>query len=326
MNIALLGWAHVHAESYARCLVDLPDVALIAIFDRGGRERPHWAGPGVRVAPTLEEALASADAVVIASANSDHKELAIAAARAGRHVLCEKPLAATVPDAMAIIDAAREAGIVLATAFPVRFVPAVTSAWRAVRAGTYGRILALSGANNGQVPDPAWFTDPALAGGGAVMDHTVHLADLMRWFLQDEVVEIYAEIDTLLHDIRVDDVGVLSVRFAGGAIGTIDASWNRPPEYPSWGGLELRIVAEGGVIDLDPFAQRLTVYGRRGAAWVDWGTDANRAMLQAFGRACRGEPTLLASGEDGLEALKFVRMAYESARDGAPVRAAFSNE
>ncbi len=318
MNIALLGWAHVHAESYARCLADLPGVTLTAIFDGHAHERPSWAGPGVRVAPTLEEAIASADAVVIASANDDHKELAIAAARAGRHVLCEKPLATTVSDAVAMVEAAREAGVVLATAFPVRFVPAVTSAWRAVRAGTYGRILAFSGSNNGQVPGPAWFTDPRRAGGGAVMDHTVHLADLMRWFLQDEVAEIYAEIDTLMHDIPVDDVGVLSVRFAGGAIGTIDASWNRPAAYSSWGGLELRIVAEGGVIDIDAFAQRLTVYGPGGAAWVDWGSDANRAMLHAFGRACQGQPTLLATGEDGLEALKLVRMAYESARSGAP--------
>jgi predicted dehydrogenase len=319
MRIALLGCAHVHAQAYARRLAELPDVTFTGIFDPDSREPPDWAWSGVRAIPGLDEAIASADAVVIASATSDHRRLAAAAAHAGRHVLCEKPLATTIADATAMVATARDAGVVLATAFPMRFAPAVSSAWRAVRAGTFGQILAFSGANNGQMPPPAWFADPVRAGGGAVMDHTVHLADLMRWFVQDEIAEVYAEVDTLLHDIRVDDVGVLSVRFAGGAIGTIDASWNRPARYPSWGGLELRIVAEEGVIDIDAFAQRLTTYGSHGATWVGWGSDADRAMLQAFVQTCRGQETRLASGEDGLAALRIVIMAYDSARTHAPV-------
>lgn len=320
MRIALLGCAHVHADSYAHCLGEVSGVTFPGIFDPDHRSGERAAARhGVQFFSSADEAIASAEAVLIASATSDHRRLAVAASRAGRHVLCEKPLATTLADADAMVAAAREARVVLGTAFPMRFAPPVTSAWRALRAGAVGRILAFSGANNGQLPSPRWFSDPELAGGGAVMDHTVHLADLMRWFTREEIVEVYAEVDTLLHDVRVDDVGVLALRMSGGAVGTIDASWNRPAGYPTWGGLELRIVAEDGVIDIDAFAQRLPVYGRHSTAWVGWGSDADRAMLEAFVSACAGHATPLATGEDGLAALGIVLAAYESARTGAPV-------
>ena len=316
MNTVLLGCAHVHADSYAGQLRTLPGVTFTGIFDadpaRGhGAARRH----GVAFFPTVEEALRSADAAVVASSTIEHRLLAAAAAAAGKHVLCEKPLATTLADAEAMIAAAGETGVVLATAFPMRFAPPVTSAFQAVRGGAFGRVLAFSGANNGQRPSPPWFSDPAQAGGGAVLDHTVHLADLMRWFIHDEVEEVYAEVDTLLSAGAVEDVGILSLRFRRGVAATIDASWNRPGSYPSWGGLELRIVAEHGVIDVDAFAQRLAVYGARtGVSWPDWGSSADRAMLQAFVSACRGHETQLATGKDGREALRVALMAYESAR------------
>ncbi len=322
MKVAVLGYAHVHAPVYASRLEGLPGVTLTGVYDPDAGVAAT-AARAHRVPPlgTLEEAIESADGVVIAAPNADHRDLAIAALRAGRHVLCEKPIATRLGDADAMLAEARAQGKVLATAFPMRFAPPIVAAYRAVCGGGLGRVLALSGANNGQRPSVPWFSDPRRAGGGAVMDHTVHLADLMRWFLEDEVAEVYAEVGALLHDGPIDDVGVLSLRFAGGAVATIDASWNRPGGYPAWGGLELRIVAEHDVLDLDPFAQRLALHGRERTVWVDWGTDADRAMLEAFVAACRGEPTALARGEDGRAALAVALMAYESARTGRPVHA-----
>ncbi len=322
MKVAVLGYAHVHAPAYAGRLGEVPGVTLAGVYDpdtgvAASAARSH----GVPHRATLDEAIGSADAVVIAAPNADHHDLAVAALRAGRHVLCEKPLATRLEDADAMIAEARARGAVLATAFPMRFAPPIVAAYRAVRGGGLGRVLALSGANNGQRPSVPWFSDPRRAGGGAVMDHTVHLADLMRWLLDDEVGEVYAEVGTLLHDGPIDDVGVLSIRFAGGAVATIDASWNRPPGYPAWGGLELRIVAEHDVLDVDPFAERLTLYGRERAIWVDWGADADRAMLEAFVAACRGASNALARGEDGRAARAVANWATESAPTGRPGRA-----
>src|SRR5215203_3512398 len=94
-----------------------------------------------------------------------------------------------------LLDQASEnSGSMLRTAFPVRYLPSVARAREIVRGGALGCVLAVSGTNRGKIPG-GWFLDPELAGGGAVMDQTVHLADLLRWMLDVEVKSVYAEVD-----------------------------------------------------------------------------------------------------------------------------------
>src|SRR5438094_400261 len=105
----------------------------------------------------------------------------------------------------------------------------------AIADGAIGEVLAVKGTNHGSLP-PGWLTDPALAGGGAVMDHTVHVADLLRWILEREFVSVYAEIDTLLHPgLPVDDCGTLLLEMEGGVFASLDPSWSRPRTFPTWG-------------------------------------------------------------------------------------------
>src|SRR5699024_6074797 len=120
------------------------------------------------------------DAIVVTSANAHHKDLVLEAARRGVHVLCEKPLATTVADAEAMVAACREVGVVLMTAFPVHFSPAVEALRTAVADGTLGEVIGLTGTNNGKLPAGRdWFTDVELAGGGSLVDHTVHIAEIL---------------------------------------------------------------------------------------------------------------------------------------------------
>src|SRR5699024_7708375 len=112
---------------------------------------------GVRVVPSYEEAWNAwpdgPDAIVVTSANAHHKDLVLEAARRGAHVLCEKPLATSVADAEAMVAACREAGVVLMTAFPVHFAPAVQRLRAAVAEGTLGEVIGLTGTNNGKLPE-----------------------------------------------------------------------------------------------------------------------------------------------------------------------------
>ena len=172
------------------------------------------------------------------------------------------------------------AGVTLMTAFPMRFSPPVIAAREALLAGSLGRIYGCNATNQGQLPVAApWFIDPDLAGGGALMDHVVHVADLLRWFFGSEVRQVYAQANRILYrelQPRVETGGIALLDFADGSFASIDCSWSRPSNYPTWGNVKLEIVGEGGLLSLDAFRQASTVY-RRGAPGA-------RAGLLGLGR------------------------------------------
>jgi len=195
-----------------------------------------------------------------------------------------------------------------------------------VRGGALGRVLALNGTNHGQIPG-GWFLDPQLAGGGAVMDHTVHLADLLRWMLDAEVKSVYAEVDSFFGAGGTDDAAILTLEleggsFADGAFATIDPSWSRGEGYPTWGDVTLRISGTSGVLDVDPFAQPLRTFDHETGAplWSYMGEDMNALMLADFLRGVAEDDPSGASGLDGLRTLEVVLAAYRSGEDHEPKR------
>ena len=318
LRVGLASWAHVHAPGIAASLQSLPQVAFAGIFDeepeRGAaRARelgvPHFAA--------LDDLLARCDAVVIASTNADRRRYTEAAARAGVHVLAEKPLATTLSDAQAMIDACRRAGVQLGTCFPVRSSAAVAALRDAVRAGTLGEVRAARCTNPGKYPG-LWFADPILAGGGAVMDHTVHLADALRWILQDEPVRVYAETSAGFHGLASEDAGILTVDFSRGAFASIDCSWSRPEMYPTWGGVTMHVVGDRATVTVDVFRQALVAHDRDGTRLVEWGDDLGRAMIAGFVDAIRADRPVPVSGEDGARALAVALAAYRSVASGQP--------
>ena len=105
-----------------------------------------------------------------------------------------------------------------------------------------------------------WFIDKELAGGGAVMDHTVHVVDVVRWFTGKEVVSVYAEVDNTIYNMDIDDCGMLSMELEGGIIFTQDPSWSRPRSFHTWGDVTLELVGTKGSISVDAFAQSLQIY------------------------------------------------------------------
>jgi UDP-N-acetylglucosamine 3-dehydrogenase len=327
VRVGMVSFAHVHAPAYAAVLGDLDGADFVGLTDadtnRGQEAAERF---GVRYFEDADSLFGSVDAVVVCSENRNHAGDVVPALQAGVHVLCEKPISTTVDDARAILDASEASGSQLRTAFPVRYLPSIVRAREIVREGSLGRILAVNGTNHGQIPG-GWFLDPDLAGGGAVMDHTVHLADVLRWMLDAEIRSVYAEVDSFFGATETDDAAILTLEleggsFADGIFATIDPSWSRGDGYPTWGDVTMRIAGTTGVLDVDPFARPLRTFDHetRAPSWSYIGEDMNELMLADFLRGvARGEPSG-ASGLDGLRALEVVLAAYASAESHKPVR------
>lgn len=321
LRVGLVSFAHVHAPSLASTLGTLEQVEFTGIHDDDEeRGRLAAAAHQTRWHATLDGLLERSEAIVIASTNVDHRRYTEAAANARVHVLSEKPLATTIADARAMIDACRAAGVQLGTAFPVRGSPAVIALRDAIRAGSLGPIRAVRAANPGQYPG-RWFGDRTLAGGGAAMDHTVHAADAIRWLTGDEFSRVHAELGSLIYGLDVEDCGVLTCDLAGGGFASIDCSWSRPQTFPTWGGVTLHVVGEAATVDVDVFRQALTHYddaaGR--TRLVGWGDDLTRWMVAGFVDAILADRPVPIDGADGLRALEVAIAAYRSSERGRPV-------
>jgi UDP-N-acetylglucosamine 3-dehydrogenase len=311
----------MHAYSYASCVQRLPGAELVGIADqdprRGMDAAYRFRTPYYRdYQDLLKQEL---DAVIICSANARHREHTEAAAQAGKHVMVEKPIATSVADGQAMIDVCRKAGVNLQIAFPSRFGAPTRRTKERLVAGDIGKIRAMTGTNHGRNPG-GWFVDPALSGGGAVFDHTVHILDLMRWYTAEEPVEVFCEMDKLPQDDIIDEFGLLMVKFSGGSFGTIDTSWCHPANYPVWGDAYLRLVGEKGLLTLDLESQASRLYTQSSAGLEYWGDDYDFGLVAEFVASVREGRAPAVMGEDGLAATAVALAAYEAARTGRPVR------
>jgi predicted dehydrogenase len=197
--------AHLHAEGYQANLRAIPGVELVGFSHENQEEsRAFGQSRGLRWFPKHEDILAQGlDGVVVCAENARHRELVELAAKAGCQILCEKPIEITLADAKAMETVCEQNGVHFMTAFPTRFAPPAQAVRAMIHRGELGIVLGVNGINHSENPrgHRAWFADKALAGGGAVMDHTVHLADLLRWCFAAEVTEVDAEVDNLFSPI-----------------------------------------------------------------------------------------------------------------------------
>ncbi len=328
MNTIRLGFfsfAHMHAVSYARSAQSMPGVEIVGIYDDNPARGEEWAEK------LQSRFFASADALltegldgaVICAENVNHRPLVEACAGRVGAILCEKPIATTIADAQAMIDVCAKSHTKLQIAFPVRFSQAVLQLKAQLDAGALGEIYSAKCTNHGSMPG-GWFTDQHLAGGGAVIDHTVHVIDVLRWMWGAEVTEVYAEIgDSLLHPgLGIDDAGLLSFQLSNGVYGTLDTSWSRPKSYPTWGDVKIEILGETGLVRVDAFAQHIAVSSDKTGKtqWAGWGSNADAALLADFVGMIREDRQPSITGYDGLKALEVALAAYESARTGKPIK------
>lgn len=322
MKIGMISFAHMHAHAYAKYLQEHPDVTIVGIWDedpKRGRQMTETYG-GTYYADLDALLSTDVDAVIVCSENSKHRDHVIKAAQAGKHILCEKPISTEIQDAVDMIQACQQHGVKLQVAYPVRFSPAVSRAREIVRSGKLGDILAIKGTNHGQMPG-GWFVEKALSGGGAATDHIVHIMDLIRWMLDDEVKNVYAEMDTRFYDLDVEDCGMVSLELESGTIVTIDPSWSRPKTFPTWGDVTMEIVGSKGTLSVDAFKQASLFYNDKAGKAEDlaWADDMDQGLVNDFIACVKEDRAPSITGEDGLRTLEVVKAAYESSQSNQVV-------
>ena len=328
IRIGILSFAHHHGEAYISNLLNMEGVELLGVADDDPmRGQTIAAQNQAHHFHSYEDLLeAKPDGVIICTENNRHRPLVEMAASRGVHVLCEKPIATTLEDARAIVNACDKASVLLMTAFPMRFSAPLLDLKGRLDNGDFGDVYCFNGTNQGELPTKhrAWFVDPELAGGGAIMDHTVHLVDIMRWFTNSEVETIYARSNKIFHadEVQVETGALEMLTFENGVFATIDASWSRPPYWPTWGGLTFEMVTQRGAVVVDAFRQNLNIYREdwQRANWAYWGSDMNHAMISEFASAIRENRSPRVTGLDGLRAVEATLAAYESDRTGQTIQ------
>lgn len=200
---------------------------------------PEMAAEARKLAPDAEQAASlealldlDLDGLVIATPSALHAEQSIAALERGVSVFCQKPLGRTEPEVRAVVDAARAADRLLAVDLSYRFTEGARRVRELVRTGELGRVFALDLTfHNAYGPDKSWFYDPALSGGGCVMDLGVHLADLALWALDfPEVLDVRSRLfaggePLARRTDAVEDYAVAEVELAGGTVVRLACSW-----------------------------------------------------------------------------------------------------
>lgn len=181
------------------------------------------------------------DIVVIGLPNSLHKEAVLKAVAAGKAVLCTKPLATNAADAKEMLDAVEEAGVFHGYLEDLIYTPKVLKTIDAVQKGVVGKVLWTRSRETHGGPHSAWFWDPEMAGGGAIIDMGCHCIELSRAMVGKDIrpVEVMCWADTQVHPIEVEDHAIGLIKYESGAIGQFEVSWNFA------GGMDLRDEVSG---------------------------------------------------------------------------------
>ncbi len=347
LGVGIIGLHHLHSVDYIPHFqaITHTEVRGIAEGDNDYRNRVCQQTGLVGYAD-LDALLAQKDIhlVVIFLPHADCPEAVEKAAAAGKHVLVEKPMAATSEGIRRMILATQQAGVMLSPPYCWRYHPASQQIKRLIDEGVIGEIITLEGRcaagfpgrylDNGISP---WLLEKAAAGGGPMHNLGVHWIDLFRWFLQDEVISASGMISHAQHHLNVEDNSLAIIRFKGGAIASLDISYSVPPQYPAGRDLFIGIRGTRGSISWSPawggnsdevflvsnhpnYADapvRTLQIGSR--AVPGYGGISGLAYLRETVGAIIQNQTPGITGQDGLRAMEVVEAIYESAHTGRTI-------
>jgi len=318
LRVGFLGVAHVHAAGYAGLLrgVDL-GARPTAVFDPDPARATAFGGTfGLRVARDPEELCRTVDAVIVTAEHARLAPFTRVAVAHGRPVLCEKPLGAS------LADAAEVAGLGgwVSVAFPVRYAPSVRSATVRYQSGDLGRLVAAVGVNRGAFPG-GFFGRRALSGGGAIVDHVVHLADALQLITGCRYDTVYAEAGRLRGVGDVEDAAAVIATTTDGAWVSIDPSWSHPAGMAGANDCALDIWCEAARLEVDAFARHAELVDDTGRLHhLGYGPSIDQLMLADLVAALRADRPPPVPAEAGLRAAELAFGAAEAAETGVVVR------
>lgn len=268
-------------------------------------------------------------AVSVCTPNATHHPITIAAAKAGKHVLCEKPISLDLAQAEEMIEACDNAGVVLQVGHHMRSWAAAVQAKELIERGDIGEVTYARFRQahdwGGATTVRGVFGQKALSGGGTLLDNGCHLFDLAR-YLGGEVRDVFARIATLKFNVEVEDTAIASIGFTSGAMGQIEVAWTAT----GWQEAFWVYGTEGSVECDNRIGSNILTHRYRRSREMTWdGTDVATYDLRGgsshtghvanFLAAIEGTRPSVCSGADGREAVRLVLAAYRSAESGTVV-------
>lgn len=278
---------------------------------------------------SYEDLLRNSDVTVVAihTPNSQHADQAVAAARAGKHVFCDKPMATSAADAGRIVRECEKAGVKLGMNFHNRFMPCFIETRRIIASGEIGdlhhvQLEASPGARPGARLG-TWRTDPAAAGLGTTMSIGVHVYDILRYLLASEITSVSAFFDTPRG--KVEEVNASMFRFANGVIAQVSVHENSPFPHNDFViyGTKGRIFGRGLTRSRAGGTLEVTTTDGKTRSQEFPAIDAHGACVAAFSDALLAGRDPVPSGLDGLRSMQLTDAMARSAWDGVHVRLAY---
>lgn len=341
IGIGIIGCGSIARYRHAPEFAANPECSIRGFFDARKERAEELAEKfGGKVYGSVEDMLTDGeiDAVSVCSSNKYHAPISISALNAGKHVLCEKPMATRLEDGEKMIDAARKAGRFLMIGHDQRLAPAHVKAKKILESGEMGKILSFRTTFGHSGPE-GWSADKSLktwffkkddAFVGAMGDLGVHKADLIRWLIGDEIEEVKAYVATLDkkndkgEPIEVDDNSVCLLKSKTGIVGTLTASWTYYGEEDN----STVLYCSKGVMRIYDNPDFPIVVTKKNGEKVLYKVvqeqnnekQENSGVIDAFINSVVNNTPPEISGEEGLAALKIVFACMESAEKGIAIK------
>lgn len=335
LRFGIIGCGRV-APRHAQSIAQLPNAALVAVADVMKNRAQHFGETyRAEVYTDYQDLLRrdDIDIVCICTPSGMHAEMGIQAARAGKHIIVEKPIALSTADADKLIIEAERAGVYLCVMLQNRFNPPMQELYQMVQSGRIGRLLLGNATVRWYRPqsyyEDGWHGTWAMD-GGALMNQSIHHIDALQWLMGD-VESVFAYTGTLAHRMEAEDVGVVVLRFKNGALGSVEGSTLTYPQniegsvaiFGERGSLKVGGTALNRKVmwkiegELELEQERIT------ADLVDppsvYGNSHRLVIEDMINAICQGRPPQT-HGHEGRRSLALVEAIYESARCGYPVQ------
>ena len=242
------------------------------------------------------------DAVSVCVPTTHHFNVVMDAIEHGKHVLVEKPIAFTLREAEAMVKAAKDEGVKLATGHVERFNPAVGKAKELIKDDVIGEVVSASAKRVGPFP-------PRIKDVGVIIDLAIHDVDIMFHLFDSPISRIYANMGSRLEKCEYEDHAEIMMKFENGVVGILETNWLTPYKKR-----QLEITGVDGIISLDYVDQTVEVYGKNAQKAVVTHTEPLKDELQSFLSCVVNDEEPRITGEDGIHALKVVLAAMKSAQ------------
>jgi len=341
IGIGIISFAHGHSQAYCRRMLTYDDVRLVACWDDDeARGRAAADEYGMSYSPHLEDVLGNPDihGVIVTCETNRHAETAVAAAEAGKHILCQKPMALTLADCDRMAGAAQKAGVKFMMAYQMRHDPSNLKIKELLDNGVLGRIGLLRRRHCIPVLFDAsfingptrWHIDPE-KNMGMWMDDASHATDFIHWML-GRPVSVMAEIENTLTDVAPDDTGVAIYKFPGNTMAVLVnssvalAGENTTEIYGDQGVLIQNYDDLVSTAIAPPGGIALKLYTRDNPVWQDLEMDIPphhgeriAGVPRAFIDCLKHDTEPPVTAEDGRVSVEMVLRAYQSAKEGRRV-------